>query len=185
MYITSSRNKYSLAKKEPVFEEQPEPEENILSIKQANTLIFSDDDGAVHILDIKRFIVDFKIEPASDQTKRSNYFPTRPVKIDKNGLFASKEEVESELSQLKSIFIVTEELTKISQVYHHHWNSFDEAITMLSIVQIPKKLAITSSGTTVMKINSIFGEPLCVTNLDQPLPYSWKLIVDDSIKILK
>jgi hypothetical protein len=36
-----------------------------------------------------------------------------------------------------------------------------------------------------MKINSIFGEPLCVTDLDQPLPYSWKLVVDDSEKILQ
>lgn len=147
--------------------------------------MFSDDDGSVHILDIKRFIVDFKIQPASDQTKRSNYFPARPVKIDKNGLFSSKEEVERELIQLKNNFVVTEELTKTPQIYHHNWNSFEEIITMLSLVQIPKKLVITSSGTTVMKISSIFGEPLCVTNLDQPLPYSWKLVVDDSIKILK
>jgi len=34
-----------------------------------------------------------------------------------------------------------------------------------------------------MKISSVFGESLCKINLEQPLPYSWKLVVDNSHKI--
>jgi hypothetical protein len=139
------RNKYT--KKPDVVElnpePEPEPEDIIIPINQANTLLFSGDDGTTHILDIQRFILDFSIQPAIDQTKRANYFPTRRVIVDKNGLFSNKEEVVDELKQNEKDFIVTEELTKISEIYHHYWNNFDDALTMLSIVEIPKKLVIT------------------------------------------
>jgi hypothetical protein len=81
IYITSMRNKY--AKKDDATELKPEPEQEpeeiIIPINQANTLLFSGDDGTAHILDIQRFIVDFSIQPAVDQTKRANYFPTRKM----------------------------------------------------------------------------------------------------------
>ena len=54
----------------------------------------------------------------------------------------------------------------------------------MSIIQIPKKLIVTASGSTVIKIYSIFGEPLWISNLDQPLPYQWRLIANTTEKLM-
>lgn len=158
---------------------------NVQKILNANTLVFTDDEGNVHTLDIQRVITDNSISPAEDETKRHNYFPTRPVQAVKNGLFSNKNELRRELSLHVEKEHEKVSLDDISKVYHNSWNMFDDAITMLSIIKIPKKLVIASSGTTVMKIFSIYGEDLCLLNLDQPLPYSWKLIADTSSKMLE
>ena len=54
----------------------------------------------------------------------------------------------------------------------------------MSIIQIPKKLIVTSAGSTVIKIFSIFGEPLWISNLDQPLPYQWRLVANPTEKLM-
>lgn len=107
-------------------------------IEEAHTLIFTDDEGCVHILDLQRLIVKYGITPAKDQTKRNNYFPSRIVKIDKNVLFTNKTELHRELeqntTQTKSY---EEKLSEIPPIYHYSWKMFDEVLTMLSVIEIP------------------------------------------------
>ena len=92
---------------------------------------------------------------------------------------------------------------------------FREVITMMAVIEVPtkrflfdpnekgrngtktthqyidplvkerNKLIIASSGTNMIKISNVMGEPLCKLNLDQPLPYSWKLVVDGGSKVTR
>ena len=73
-------------------------------------------------------------------------------------------------------------LNEISKVYHHQWNAFEDALTLFSLICIPKKLLVVASGLTYYKIYSVFGELLWKANLDQPLPYKWLLIADTTEK---
>ncbi|CAI2359758.1 unnamed protein product [Moneuplotes crassus] len=182
--------------------------EKVDKIEEAHTLCLNDDEGNVHMVDVQRLITKYNIIPATDQTKRSNYFPARPVRSEKNNLFSNKEELRKEIIQNTEECKNIEKLSEISPLYHHSWNMSSEIITMMSIIEVPtqrvlfdpsismkdasktthkyvdplvkssNKLIITSSGTNLVKISSVFGEPMCKLNLDQPLPYSWRLVVD-------
>ena len=58
---------------------------------------------------------------------------------------------------------------------HYKFRAATEAIFVLTVINIPPKVIITSTNSQIVRIWSLFGESLCVLDIDQPLPYKWKL----------
>ncbi len=46
-----------------------------------------------------------------------------------------------------------------------------EAIFVLTVLNIPPKLIVTSSNSQIVRIWSVFGDQLCVLDIDKPLPH--------------
>ncbi len=43
-------------------------------------------------------------------------------------------------------------------------------------------MIITCNNTSVIRMWSLLGQLLCVTNIEHPLPYRWRLTLDDDSK---
>jgi hypothetical protein len=102
------------------------------------TIVFSDEEGNAHIIDLSKYLFEFGISEWQNETLRHNYFPYRPVNMTENGMYADKEELYNELNRHWSDSYETELLSEISRIYHHKWRAFDDHLTMLEIVETPK-----------------------------------------------
>eukprot|EP00347_Sterkiella_histriomuscorum_P004350 403360783 len=63
----------------------------------------------------------------------------------------------------------------LNEITHYKFKAASEPIFVLTVINIPPKVIITSTNSQIVRIWSLFGEPLCVLDIDQPLPYKWKL----------
>ena len=160
LYVPSDENKLHDTETEPNYSSKHNLALYVDKLDEINTIFFTDDNGNIHALDIQKYILDFQLEPGKDQTKKSNYFPYRTVNMQSNGMFSCKEELLSGFQDERSSSFAVENLQNVSRVYHNEWNAFEDALTLFSLISIPKKLLVVASGYTYYKIYSVFGELL-------------------------
>ncbi|CDW75100.1 rna recognition motif [Stylonychia lemnae] len=70
----------------------------------------------------------------------------------------------------------------IEDLNHFKFKAANEAIIVLQVIDIPPKIIITSTNSQIVRIWSIFGDSLCILDIDKPLPNKWKLKISSYFK---
>ncbi|CDW80516.1 rna recognition motif [Stylonychia lemnae] len=119
-------------------------------------LYLADERGQVYAVDINHILEDEKlIFPAKNAMKRTNYYPLRTHYSSSNGIFYTIEELKQQVEEN---------------------------------IDFQKSLLIDFPSLDMIKWHvsqdmwSIFGELLCVSNIEHPLPYRWRIILDNDSK---
>lgn len=159
LYVPPADHKLDLSEEKHLEDDESEKKE-AEKIEFSNALLFSDDSGNIHVLDIQNYINEYELKPTQDQTKRSNYFPYRSVKQNSNGMFSSREELYYGFNVHSDQRHTKKQLNDLSELYHTKWNVFEDIMSLFSLISIPKKLIVVASGYTYIKIYSVFGELL-------------------------
>lgn len=157
------------------------------------------ENGFIHLLELNTLINHLQIKKSPDLTKRGDYDPNKKVIKLKNDVFENNDAIEeyfedrkvlnSEMMEVKmdKTFHLTQDYkegTKLSidlsskLLYKMKFKANFEAITKTNVVSMPNKVLISCSNSYIVRVWTLFGQNLCVLNLEFPLPFKWNLMIN-------
>ena len=148
-------------------------------------LIVSDDGGQVYTMSLQPLLKSHGLDKKADNSSKKKAF--NPYRYSQqssfNGLFTTEQELIAEFSKKtlssplpllkKNSLIIPEQQYCMDDLPWFKFKASNEQLLVLTIIKVPPKLICTSAGSRVIKMWSVWGEGLCVLDIDQPLPYKW------------
>ncbi len=70
----------------------------------------------------------------------------------------------------------------ICDIDFNYWNISSDFLSIFKAIKVPNYLLVSCSNQPLIRMWSIFGDLVCVTNLEHPLPYRWRHKMENKTK---